>query len=194
MPPPEPTLTFTIPSLHDDRTPLNCRIYHPPVGVAARWTRTRSARCETSSQSRAQSHSRLDEKCTREEEEEEGSCEVSPSFSPPPRLDESRPFDESSPQWTTPSRGGGAIVAHPYTPLGGSYDDAVVLAAVAEILKAGFVVGTFNFRYVCSWKSMYGLYVCTCVCMCAFVIYLILFDFFLIFGVLEFLILVCMGD
>lgn len=40
----------------------------------------------------------------------------------------------------------GAIVAHPYTTLGGSYDDAIVLSAVAEILKAGFVVGTFNFR------------------------------------------------
>lgn len=44
----------------------------------------------------------------------------------------------------TPPRG--AIVAHPYTTLGGSYDDAVVLFAVAELLKAGFVVGTFNFR------------------------------------------------
>lgn len=41
----------------------------------------------------------------------------------------------------------GAIIAHPYAPLGGSYDDPVVLAAAAEILKAGFVVGTFNFRF-----------------------------------------------
>lgn len=41
----------------------------------------------------------------------------------------------------------GAIIAHPYTALGGSYDDGVVLSAVSEILKAGFVAGTFNFRY-----------------------------------------------
>ena len=40
----------------------------------------------------------------------------------------------------------GAILAHPYTALGGSYDDGVVLSAVSEILKAGFVAGTFNFR------------------------------------------------
>lgn len=45
------------------------------------------------------------------------------------------------------SRLRGAIVAHPYTSLGGSYDDCVVLSAVAEIAKLGFVVGTFNFRY-----------------------------------------------
>lgn len=41
----------------------------------------------------------------------------------------------------------GAVVAHPYAPLGGCYDDAVVLSAAAEILKQGFVVGTFNFRW-----------------------------------------------
>ncbi len=40
----------------------------------------------------------------------------------------------------------GAIIAHPYAPLGGSYDDEVVLSAAAEFLKQGFVVGTFNFR------------------------------------------------
>ena len=40
----------------------------------------------------------------------------------------------------------GAVIAHPYAPLGGCYDDPVVLAAAAEILKAGFIVGTFNFR------------------------------------------------
>src|SRR3954462_1361127 len=41
-----------------------------------------------------------------------------------------------------------AIVAHPYAPLGGSYDDAVVDMAASMILKQHFVVGTFNFRYV----------------------------------------------
>lgn len=41
----------------------------------------------------------------------------------------------------------GAIVAHPYTTLGGSYDDYIVVSTVSELLKLGFVVGTFNFRY-----------------------------------------------
>ncbi|KAH8586867.1 hypothetical protein B0O99DRAFT_700497 [Bisporella sp. PMI_857] len=39
-----------------------------------------------------------------------------------------------------------AIVAHPYAPLGGSYDDPIVDIVAATILKQGFVVGTFNFR------------------------------------------------
>ncbi|RAL62963.1 hypothetical protein DID88_004051 [Monilinia fructigena] len=39
-----------------------------------------------------------------------------------------------------------AIVAHPYAPLGGSYDDGVVDLVASTILKEGFVVGTFNFR------------------------------------------------
>lgn len=41
----------------------------------------------------------------------------------------------------------GAIIAHPYAPLGGSYDDDVVRAVAEEFVKKGFVVGTFNFRY-----------------------------------------------
>ncbi|TVY51279.1 hypothetical protein LCER1_G007786, partial [Lachnellula cervina] len=39
-----------------------------------------------------------------------------------------------------------AIVAHPYAPLGGCYDDPVVNAIAATILKQGWVVATFNFR------------------------------------------------
>lgn len=38
-------------------------------------------------------------------------------------------------------------MAHPYTSFGGSYDDYVVLSVVMEMLEAGFVTGTFNFRY-----------------------------------------------
>ena len=34
-----------------------------------------------------------------------------------------------------------------YAPFGGCYDDWVVTITAAEILKQGFVVGTFNFRY-----------------------------------------------
>lgn len=82
---PEPTFTFTIPSICDDII-LDCRIYNPP-------------------------HSILN------------------------------PIDGES-LWSPR----GAIVAHPYAPFGGCYDDWVVLSVAAEILKQGFVVGTFNFR------------------------------------------------
>lgn len=50
----------------------------------------------------------------------------------------------------------GAVVGHPYAPLGGSFDDGVVLALTQCLVKQGFVVGTFNFRYVamrCAFES-----------------------------------------
>ncbi|EMC94501.1 hypothetical protein BAUCODRAFT_124120 [Baudoinia panamericana UAMH 10762] len=40
----------------------------------------------------------------------------------------------------------GAILAHPYAPLGGCFDDHVVLSLANTMLSAGFIVGTFNFR------------------------------------------------
>lgn len=45
-----------------------------------------------------------------------------------------------------PWRRHAAVVAHPYAPLGGCYDDAVVETVAAVLLSKGFVVGTFNFR------------------------------------------------
>ena len=41
----------------------------------------------------------------------------------------------------------GAIIAHPYAPLGGCYDDPVVSFVGGELRQAGYIVGTFNFRY-----------------------------------------------
>ncbi|ESZ99210.1 hypothetical protein SBOR_0417 [Sclerotinia borealis F-4128] len=82
---PPPTLSFTIPSIHDGSS-LECRIYHP-------------------------------------------TCLAPTSISQ-----------------VLPWRKKAAIVAHPYAPLGGSYDDAVVDLIASSILKEGFVVGTFNFR------------------------------------------------
>jgi len=41
----------------------------------------------------------------------------------------------------------GVILAHPYAPLGGTYDDAVISFLGGELLNQGYVVGTFNFRY-----------------------------------------------
>ncbi|KAK3071658.1 hypothetical protein LTR53_008258 [Teratosphaeriaceae sp. CCFEE 6253] len=40
----------------------------------------------------------------------------------------------------------GAVFAHPYAPLGGSYDDPVVMTVVEALVAEGWVVGTFNFR------------------------------------------------
>lgn len=40
-----------------------------------------------------------------------------------------------------------AIVAHPYAPLGGSYDDPIVEEVAGYLLAREFIVGTFNFRY-----------------------------------------------
>ncbi|KAJ5895165.1 hypothetical protein N7495_006856 [Penicillium taxi] len=48
---------------------------------------------------------------------------------------------------TSPRPIKGAIVAHPYASLGGSFYDPVVSFLGGELLKAGHVVGTFNFRY-----------------------------------------------
>jgi hypothetical protein len=39
-----------------------------------------------------------------------------------------------------------SIIAHPYAPFGGSYDDPIVDSVAALLLKAGYVTGTFNFR------------------------------------------------
>ncbi|KAK4186302.1 hypothetical protein QBC35DRAFT_274187 [Podospora australis] len=80
---PEPSITFTVPSLHDG-LPINCRVYHP------------------------------------------ASLAASPS----------------APPWKKHT----AIFAHPYAPLGGSYDDHVVDAVAGTLLRMGFLVGTFNFR------------------------------------------------
>jgi hypothetical protein len=39
-----------------------------------------------------------------------------------------------------------AIIAHPYAPLGGCYDDPIVESVGVLLLKAAYVIGTFNFR------------------------------------------------
>ncbi|KAL2797862.1 Alpha/Beta hydrolase protein [Aspergillus keveii] len=50
------------------------------------------------------------------------------------------------PRTPSQSRVQGAIVAHPYASLGGCYDDPIVSFIGGELLDAGYVVGTFNFR------------------------------------------------
>ncbi|KAK7417829.1 hypothetical protein QQX98_004303 [Neonectria punicea] len=80
---PEPTLTLTLPSVHDGLT-LDCRIYHP-LSLAAN-----------------------------------------------PR----------APPWQRHA----AVIAHPYAPFGGCYDDPVLDVVAGQLLRKGFLVGTFNFR------------------------------------------------
>lgn len=41
-----------------------------------------------------------------------------------------------------------AVVAHPYAPLGGNFDDHVVVNVMKVLVQNGWVVGTFNFRSV----------------------------------------------
>ena len=50
-----------------------------------------------------------------------------------------------------------AIIAHPYAPLGGCYDDPVVLSITETLLRSEFIVGTFNFRY-------FAHSICDCEC------------------------------
>jgi hypothetical protein len=47
----------------------------------------------------------------------------------------------------------GIVMAHPYAPMGGSYDDRVVGIVLDEFLKHGYIVGTFNFRYALKTKD-----------------------------------------
>lgn len=80
---PRPSLTFTVPSLHDGLA-IDCRIYHPR------------------------------------------SLDATPN----------------SPPWQKHA----AVIAHPYAPLGGCYDDPIVDIVAGTLLRLGFLVGTFNFR------------------------------------------------
>jgi alpha/beta superfamily hydrolase len=83
---PNPSITTTIPSIHDD-TVLDCRIYSP-TKYLHNLLKTGTPQCPKKA----------------------------------------------------------AIVAHPYAPLGGDYDDPVVGVVGTELLKEGFWVATFNFR------------------------------------------------
>ncbi len=45
-----------------------------------------------------------------------------------------------------PWRRHAAVLAHPYAPLGGSFDDPVIETVGATMLKEGYLLSTFNFR------------------------------------------------
>ncbi|KAK5113624.1 hypothetical protein LTR62_003251 [Meristemomyces frigidus] len=66
-----------------------------------------------------------------------------PSITDDTRLD-CRIYHPNSLGATTSVRA--AVIAHPYAPLGGSYDDAVVLSIVETLLQQDYIAFTFNFR------------------------------------------------
>ncbi|PVH92095.1 hypothetical protein DM02DRAFT_620147 [Periconia macrospinosa] len=59
-----------------------------------------------------------------------------------PGSKDSKHEEESQLKWQRK----GVVMAHPYAPMGGSYDDHVVAIVIDEFLRKGWVVGTFNFR------------------------------------------------
>lgn len=81
---PKPSLTFTVPSLHDGLA-LDCRVFHPHALAAS----------------------------------------------------------PDAPAWQKHA----AVIAHPYAPLGGCYDDPIVDLVASTLLRLGFLVATFNFRF-----------------------------------------------
>ncbi|KAI8958053.1 Alpha/Beta hydrolase protein [Daldinia sp. FL1419] len=60
----------------------------------------------------------------------------------PIRSNQNQTLAPSDPSWPRHA----AVVAHPYAPLGGSYDDPIVHLVASILLHLGFVVATFNFR------------------------------------------------
>ncbi|KAI0536080.1 Alpha/Beta hydrolase protein [Xylaria digitata] len=47
---------------------------------------------------------------------------------------------------SVPWSGNAAVVAHPYAPFGGCFDDPIVGVVAGTLLQLGFLVATFNFR------------------------------------------------
>ncbi|CAI6336084.1 unnamed protein product [Periconia digitata] len=61
-----------------------------------------------------------------------------------PESKDSKHEEEAEAKWQKK----GIVMAHPYAPMGGSYDDHVVNIVIDEFLRKGWIVGTFNFRCV----------------------------------------------
>lgn len=114
---PKPTLSFLIPSLKDQEK-LECRVYIPKRLLRPGSPSTPQSRTSTS-----------DDDHGRHASTSTGS---SGSYIHCNDRD--------------PSRKKAAIIAHPYAPLGGSFDDNVVHEATKILLDYGFIVGIFNFR------------------------------------------------
>lgn len=116
---PKPTLSFLIPSLKDQEK-LECRVYIPKRLLQRESPSTPQSRTSTSDDDHGHHSS------------------ASAGLSSLDMQGNDR----------DPSRKKAAIIAHPYAPLGGSFDDNVVQEAAEVLLDHGFIVGTFNFRLV----------------------------------------------
>lgn len=82
----------------------------------------------------------------------------------------------AAPEWKRHA----AVFAHPYAPLGGSADDHVVDVVAGTLLRKGYLVGTFNFRYapfVMSF-SLTTLSALSCVFLCLHLYSWVLVDHF----------------
>ncbi|PTB73934.1 hypothetical protein M440DRAFT_1381984 [Trichoderma longibrachiatum ATCC 18648] len=55
-------------------------------------------------------------------------------------------LSRNKPQPSEPWKRHAAVFAHPYAPLGGSFDDGIVDIVAAQLLRKGYLLGTFNFR------------------------------------------------
>jgi hypothetical protein len=117
----KPTLSLTLLSLKDE-TVLDCRVYIPT----------------TLYDGAASTSSSLGSSTDDDETQRGGETTRDGLNRVPNNLDNAR--------WTT-KRKKAAIIAHPYAPLGGSFDDYIVQQTAGILLKQGFVVGLFNFRY-----------------------------------------------
>lgn len=117
----KPTLSLTLPSLKDE-TVLDCRVYFPTTlydGAASTESFLGSSTGDDETQRRGNGA--------------RGGLNG-----------DAHAWDK--PRWPA-KRKKAAIIAHPYAPLGGSCDDYVVQETAGILLKQGFVVGLFNFRY-----------------------------------------------
>lgn len=118
---PEPTLSLTLPSLHDG-TVLDCRVYHPAsLHILA----------SPPPQSPSVQHG-----------DGGGLSSSSVGKNGGKRMSQHLHQNNYTREWA----GHAAVVAHPYAPLGGCYDDPVVSVVAGVLLRLGFVVVTFNFR------------------------------------------------
>jgi len=117
---PKPTLSFTIPSLKNE-TLLDCRVYIPEslLDVVTPLRPAASSASEDDAQRAGRSNGAT----------QNGHADNVPNVS------------------GNTKRKKAAIIAHPYAPLGGSFDDYIVQEIGGILLEEGFIVGLFNFRY-----------------------------------------------
>jgi len=142
VPPSTPAYQFTIPSLADGLL-LECRIYHPRNFILQYHDDTRPS-------SRGRSNASGDEPPNPQQRETDaaGLSSEQQRQRHDSSKNEALPTEQADVSSTTTKKG--AIIAHPYAPLGGCFDEPVVMAVVEQLLDMGLIVGTFNFRFVTS--------------------------------------------